>query len=157
MKSLDILSPASGEYSNQDEVYLQQLFQLYHLQLMTHERLLSKLSAYGIASPRLEVATVGWCDRALGQLVASSCQAQADCCRGALRRIGLLRQSGHQLFLGCIVIPQFGRNGQIVGALGCRVAPRIPKGKPVCISWKRGPEVTLSSKLMERICHAFHP
>lgn len=157
MDRLDIVSPLKAPYSNQDEIYLQQLLRLYHLRLMTNQGLLRQLQSCGVAIEVLEAAGAGWCDRALGELVASSSQTQADICRGTLRRMGLLRPSGHQLLLGCVVVPTIGRNGKILGVEGCRIAKWVPKEKPVKITWRRGDEMVLSSKLMEAIDHAFHP
>jgi len=80
---------------------------------------------------------VGFCDRTMGKSIPPRRSFEGGAIRGALQRCGLVRASGHELFRGCVVFPSMNEAGEIVSAIGYRVAPRIREWDKPVVVWTR--------------------
>lgn len=77
---------------------------------------------------------IGLCDRTMGKSIPRCRDTQGASIRGSLMRCGLIRSTGHELFRGCIVLPEFDENGNVTSATGFRMG-RIRRGDRVVIYW----------------------
>lgn len=113
-----------------DEMYIEELFRIYHHRLLANHDVCNLLYRRGVSHPVIAANTIGYCDRKLNRYVAPSEKQQGAAFRGALRRAGLTKENGHEVFRGCVVEP-FREGNAIVAACGIKVicpsrpAPRI--------------------------------
>ncbi|MCL1043684.1 hypothetical protein L2712_18820 [Shewanella marisflavi] len=121
--------------SNAEDSYLRQLFDIYHQRLLINPHVCQKLARQGISMDSIETHLIGYCDRTLNRYVSGASKVDGAGYRGTLRRMGLLKSSGHEIFRGCIVEPLFeGEN--IVAACGVKLnCPSRPA--PRIIQWYR--------------------
>lgn len=116
-----------------DDIYLKQLFDIYHQRLLANPGVCQKLARRGISMDSIEAHWIGYCDRTLNRYVPTSEQADGAGCRGALRRLGLTKVNGHEIFRGCIVEPLL-EGDNIVAACGIKlICPSRPA--PRIIQW----------------------
>jgi len=75
---------------------------------------------------------LGFANRTLGlRLPPNNRKAGAEI-RSRLQKLGIIRESGHEHFNGCIVFPIFDRSGQVVEIYGRKIADgHLPAGTPV--------------------------
>lgn len=104
-----------------NNVYLKRLFDIYHQRLLANADACQKLARRGISMDSIEAHWIGYCDRTLNRYVPTSEHADGAGCRGALRRLGLIKVSGHEIFRGCIVEPVF-EGETIIAACGVKLA-----------------------------------
>ena len=52
---------------------------------------------------------------------------------------GLIRASGHELFRGCVVFPEFDSKGHICSAIGFRIASRLREWDKPTVKWVKPP------------------
>ena len=88
-----------------DETYLSQLFDIYHRRLMANPVACIKLHRRGITKEAIVACQIGLCDRTLNQYVKPYDTVEGGGFRGAMRRLGLTKKNGHELFRGCVVEP----------------------------------------------------
>jgi hypothetical protein len=118
-----------------DEIYLKQLFDIYHHRLLANAAACQKLARRGIDMDSITTLQIGYCDRKLNHYVPMSDQVDGAGFRGALRRLGLIKTNGHEIFRGCIVEP-FWDGETIVAACGVKLSsPSRPA--PRIIQWYR--------------------
>lgn len=118
-----------------DEIYICQLFDIYHQRLVCNEQVCQKLARRGISFNTIKEKRIGYCDRKLNRYVpVLECPDGAGF-RGVLRRHGLTKINGHEVFRGCIVEPVFD-DDVIVAACGIKlICPSRPA--PRIIQWYR--------------------
>ena len=123
---------------NYDEVYLNQVFQYYHERFM-HSDIAQAFLVHEDRVPEkyLDNPLIGLCDRTLGRNIPTARTFEGGAIRGSLQRCGIIRSSGHELFRGCILFPKFNSDGQIVSAIGYRIAERIRYWDKVIVRWKK--------------------
>jgi hypothetical protein len=115
---------------NVDEMYIKQLFDIYHQRLISNAKVCKKLNRRGIGRNVIGTHYIGYCDRTLNRYVEKVDKPDGAGIRGALRRAELTKANGHELFRGCIVEPVF-MDDMIIAACGIklispsRTAPRI--------------------------------
>ena len=116
--------PAPVALDAGDQELLDQVIGYYHETLLASPEAIAYLERRGIASRELiEVHQLGFANRTLGlRLPVTRVKAGAEL-RVRLQRIGVLRESGHEHFNGCLVVPVFAMDGALVH--GC---PRRPVG-----------------------------
>ncbi|GAB3036691.1 hypothetical protein [Bowmanella dokdonensis] len=118
-----------------DELYLKQLFDIYHQRLLANAAACKKLARRGISMDTITSQQIGICDRKLNRYVQTSEKPDGAGFRGALRRLGLTKANGHEIFRGCIVEPVFDE-GKLIAACGVKL--RCPsRPAPRIIQWYR--------------------
>jgi DNA primase catalytic core len=110
-----------------DTRLLGQVVDYYHQTLKASPEALAYLAKRGLQSPELiERFHLGYANRTLGyRLPASTRQAGAQL-RGRLQKLGILRESGHEHFNGCLIVPVLDPAGQVAGIYGRKIADSSP-------------------------------
>ncbi len=141
---------AFDECSTQlDEIYISQLFEIYHQRLINNELACLKLARRGVNLDVIQKHHIGFCDRTLNRYIPAVETPDGAGFRGVLRRHGLTKINGHEVFRGCIVEPFFD-NTTIVAACGIKlICPSRPA--PRIIQWYREQiySLPISFKLMQ--------
>lgn len=65
--------------------------------------------------------SLGWSDRTLGLTLPNGARVAGRELRGRLQELGVLRETGHEQFRGCLVVPVHDEHGRIVQCYGRRV------------------------------------
>ena len=109
-----------------DGQLLSQVAAYYHQRLMESNPARTFLNRLGL--DRDDVLThfrIGYADRSLGLRLPEKNRKHGRLLRSRLRQLGLWRESGHEHFNGCIVVPLHGlveAASKIIGFCGLRVA-----------------------------------
>jgi DNA primase len=75
---------------------------------------------------------LGFANRTLGLRLPPNNRKAGAQLRGRLQKSGIIRESGHEHFNGCIVFPVFDRAGQVVEIYGRKIADqRVTPGAPI--------------------------
>jgi DNA primase catalytic core len=108
---------------------LRQVVDYYHVRLAENPAALQYLKERGIdQADAIERFRIGFSDRTLGfRLPIKKLQAGAEI-RGRLQQIGVLRQTGHEQFNGCVVFPVFDAQGTICEIYGRKINDNLRDG-----------------------------
>ncbi len=120
-----------------DDIFLCQLFDYYHQQLVTNERVYGQLLASGFAETAISKGKFGYCDRTLNRNINRSVTNDGAAFRGCMRRLGLIKNTGHELLRGCVVEPIFSDSGDVISACGVKLSKRVRRNAPSAIYWYR--------------------
>lgn len=114
--------PAPVELHAGDQQLLDQVIEFYHQALMQSPEALSYLAKRGLTHPEVVGRfKLGFCNRTLGyRLPQTNVKAGAEV-RGRLATLGILRESGHEHFRGCLTIPILDEQGQVTEVYGRRI------------------------------------
>ena len=94
----------------------------YHAALAKNVEALAYLQERGLENPELiERFRVGICDRTLGYRLPPGGLKLPATLRGRLCRLGVLRETGHEHFRGCVVVPLLDASGNVVQIYGRRL------------------------------------
>lgn len=105
-----------------DTTLLQQVTNYYHERLKLSTIALAYLASRGLRDDALmEKYQLGVADRTLGLRLPESNRKEGELLRTRLVQLGVWRQSGHEHFNGCIVVPLFNRVGKVVSFYGRRI------------------------------------
>jgi hypothetical protein len=114
------------------------VFSYYHQSLLGSERAMRFVAALRFDDPGLvEHLYLGYADRTLGQQLPSDTTATGAAVRGMLRRLGLLKASGHEYLRGCVVLPLFHNDRRILGAYAFQVDIFEKQKRLESVSWVR--------------------
>ena len=140
-----------------EDVYLFQVFSYYNKCYMSNKDLqnLVESSSY-IGEEVKEGKMVGYCNRSLFKHIPSKRSFSGGAMRGALQRVGIIKPTGHELFRGCVVSPQFNSDGQIISSVGYRVVDRLSRWETRKVQWKRKSVETLLCESMSLISGVIH-
>jgi len=122
--------PAPVALDAGEQELLDQVIGYYHETLLASREVLAYLERRGIASRELiEQHRLGFANRTLGlRLPATQIKAGAEV-RGRLQKAGILRESGHEHFNGCLVVPVFDVNGKdgghVTEVYGRKITPNV--------------------------------
>lgn len=120
---------------NEDEL-VAFVFSYYHQSLLSSQRAMRFVAALHFDDPALvERLYLGYADRTLGQQLPDDTTATGAAVRGVLRRIGLLKVSGHEYLRGCVVLPLLHSDRRIVGAYAFRVGAFEKHKRLEAVSW----------------------
>lgn len=133
--------PALAADAANDQALLRQATDYYHATLKQTPDALAYLQGRGLSHPELiDTFQLGLANRTLTYRLPSSDTVAGREVRGQLQRLGVLRQSGHEHFNGCLVVPVIGiedaanaeQSGQIVQLYGRRMTTtyRLPANEP---------------------------
>ncbi len=118
--------PAPVALDAGEQELLDQVIGYYHETLLASPEAMSYLERRGIASRELiEQHRLGFANRTLGlRLPATAIKAGAEV-RGRLQKAGILRDSGHEHFNGCLVVPVFDEAGHVTEVYGRKITPNV--------------------------------
>ena len=118
--------PAPVALDAGEQELLDQVIGYYHETLLQSPEALAYLERRGIASRELiEQHRLGFANRTLGlRLPATQIKAGAEV-RGRLQKVGILRESGHEHFNGCLVVPVFDADGHVTEVYGRKITPNV--------------------------------
>jgi DNA primase catalytic core len=106
---------------------LLQVTAFYHETLKQSPDALSYLQKRGLTHPEmLSRFKIGFANRTLGYRLPKTNRIAGAEMRGKLKTLGIMRESGHEHFNGCIVIPIFSRSGEVVQIYGRKIADSQP-------------------------------
>lgn len=116
-----------------DSAALLQVIGYYHDTLKNTPDAQAYLAKRGLkSSEMIGHFRLGFANRTLGlRLPPNNRKAGAEL-RGRLQKLGVIRETGHEHFNGCIVFPIFDRTGHVVGIYGRKIADgHLTAGTPV--------------------------
>jgi DNA primase len=118
--------PAPVALDAGEQELLDQVIGYYHETLLAAPEARAYLERRGIASRELiEQHRLGFANRTLGlRLPATAIKAGAEV-RGRLQKAGILRDSGHEHFNGCLVVPVFDQAGHVTEVYGRKITPNV--------------------------------
>ncbi len=118
--------PAPVALDAGEQELLDQVIGYYHETLLASPEAMAYLERRGIASRELiEQHRLGFANRTLGlRLPATAIKAGAEV-RGRLQKTGILRDSGHEHFNGCLVVPVFDQAGHVTEVYGRKITPNV--------------------------------
>ena len=115
-----------------DPKLLAQVVDYYHRTLKDSAEALTYLHGRGVThNQAIEQFRIGFADRSLGSRLPEKQYKAGRMIRAHLQRLGLLRDTGHEHFAGCVVFPIFAADGtgQIVDLYGRKLlGRRLRKG-----------------------------
>jgi hypothetical protein len=120
-----------------EDIFLNQLFNYYHQQLVGNTRVYQQLLAFGLTETVITTRQFGYCDRTLNRNINRSVTTDGAAFRGSMRRLGLIKETGHELLRGCVVEPIFNDKGKVISACGVKLAKRVRGNAPQAIFWYR--------------------
>ena len=131
------------ERGGSDQEVLNAVVEHYVRCFASSEKAREALGSLGVDDQTAVAVRVGYSDRSLGPALPGRQSKQGGELRSALTRLGLYRPSGHEHFVGCLVVPITSSEGEIVGLCGRRLdrgagdlwADGLPGG------WFNGPQV----------------
>ena len=95
----------------------------YHERLKQTPHALAYLSSRGLGDDELiDTFRLGFADRSLGYRLPARSRVAGERLRSRLQRLGILRDSGHEHFCGCVVFPIVEAEGRVVQLYGRRTA-----------------------------------
>ena len=118
--------PAPVALDAGEQELLDQVIGYYHETLLQSPEAMAYLERRGIASRELiECHRLGFANRTLGlRLPATRLKAGAEL-RGRLQKIGVLRESGHEHFNGCLVVPVLDEAGHVREVYGRKITEGV--------------------------------
>jgi DNA primase catalytic core len=110
---------------------LGQVIEHYHATLQESSEARAYLNARGLDHPELVAHfRLGYANRTLGYRLPEKNRVAGAELRGALQRIGVLRESGHEHFAGSLVIPVFDTDGNVAEVYGRKLRDDLRVGTP---------------------------
>lgn len=123
---------APVERDADDATVLRQVVGYYHEALKQSPEALAYLEKRGLRSEEMiERFQLGFANRTLGYRLPASTRVAGAELRGRLQKLGILRESGHEHFNGSLVIPVFGRGGEVLGMYGRKITDNLRPGTPL--------------------------
>jgi DNA primase len=114
-----------------DAKLLGQVIDYYHQTLLQSPEALEYLQQRGIASEEaIRAFKLGMADRTLGYRLPEKTRVEGAALRGALQRVGILRESGHEHFNGSLVIPIIDGKGEVTEVYGRKLNGHLRPGTP---------------------------
>jgi DNA primase len=105
---------------------LDQVIGYYHETLLASPEAQAFLERRGIASRELiECHRLGFANRTLGLRLPEKTRKVGAELRGRLQKIGLLRESGHEHFNGCLVVPVIDEAGHVTEVYGRKITEGV--------------------------------
>jgi DNA primase len=131
--------PAPVERNADDRVLLLQVVNYYHEILKQSPDALKYLESRGLkSSEMIERFRLGFANRTLGYRLPRSNRETGAELRGRLQKLGIYRESGHEHFVGSLVIPILNRNGEVVQMYGRKINDKLRPGTEYHL-YLRGP------------------
>jgi len=118
-RKLDSVVPLSGD----DHETLAGVVDYYHSRLKQSPAALEYLQKRGLTDPEMiERFKIGFVDRTLGlRLPPKQNNLAGTAVRQTLQELGIVRETGHENFRGCVTFPLMDENGRVVQMYGRRI------------------------------------
>jgi DNA primase len=114
-----------------DPALLNQVIGYYHATLKQSPEALAYLHKRGLTHPELiERFKLGYADRTLGLRLPEKTRKAGEAIRGQLRKLGLYRDSGHEHFNGCLIVPVIDEHGHVTEVYGRKLNDHLREGTP---------------------------
>jgi len=114
-----------------DSKLMRQVVDYYAAALKKTPSTLAFLAKSGVNNGEaLDRFHIGFADRTLGYTIPQANRKEGAEVRGRLQRLGLLKETGHETFRGCITIPLFDENSTVTSVYGRRIDFDPRKGRP---------------------------
>ncbi len=124
--------PSPLDFDAEDQELLLQVVDYYHETLKGSKKAMKYLGSRGIARPEaIERFRLGYANRTLGYRLPAKNRKAGGEIRGRLRELGIYRDSGHEHFNGCLVIPVFDEAGRVAEIYGRKVTRALKKRVPL--------------------------
>lgn len=124
--------PAPVELDADDEEIKRQVVGYYHETLKQSPDALSYLERRGLVSSGVvDHFKLGYANRTLGLRLPLMNRKTGFEIRTRLQKLGLFRDSGHEHFVGSLVIPVFDEAGNVTEMYGRKVTPGLRPGTPL--------------------------
>ena len=118
--------PPPVSLNAEDEELLRQVVDYYHETLQQSPEALGYLEDRGLRHPEMvDRFRLGFANRTLGLRLPEKNRLTGAELRSRLQRLGVLRDTGHEHFNGCVVVPVFDEAGRVVEIYGRKIAPRL--------------------------------
>jgi DNA primase len=117
-----------------DQALLREVIDSYHATLLQSPEALAYLDRRGLNDPALIAQfKLGYANRTLGLRLPRMASKAGAAVRGALQRLGILRESGHEHLAGSLVVPVIAPDGVIGEVYGRKVTreTQLRKGTPL--------------------------
>jgi len=126
------VSITAAASADDDAALLRGVVDYYHAMLKQSPEALAYLAKRGLDHPDVvDHFRLGFANRTLGyQLPVMQVKAGAAQ-RGALQRVGIYRDSGHEHFNGSLVVPVFDDTGDVAELYGRKIGDRLREGTPL--------------------------
>ena len=104
-----------------DATLFSQVVSYYHERLKQTPTARAYLASRGLDDDQLiDHFQIGFADRSLGLRLPEKNRKEGERLRSRLTQLGLWRESGHEHFNGCIVVPLLDEHGHVVSFYGRR-------------------------------------
>ncbi|MGH8702665.1 MAG: CHC2 zinc finger domain-containing protein, partial [Burkholderiales bacterium] len=115
-----------------DQALLNQVVDFYHATLKASPEALRYLQRRGLVHPELiDRFRLGFANRSLGVRLPANNRKTGAVLRGRLTKVGILRDSGHEHFNGCVVVPILDETGNVLEAYGRKITEHLKPGLPI--------------------------
>jgi DNA primase len=112
-----------------DRALLRDVVRYYHQTLTQSPEALAYLEQRGLRSAEMIARfQLGFANRTLAYRLPARGRTEL---RERLERLGILRESGHEHFNGCVVIPVVDEHGEVTELYGRKITPGLRKGTPL--------------------------
>lgn len=111
------------------QTLIEEVLTHYHQSLLLSETAQDYMHSRKIYSQvAIEQFNLGYSDRSYSHTLAPRQNKQGSAKRAALQAVGLLRNSGHELFRGSLVVPITNKAGQVVNVYGRKTGIKLRPG-----------------------------
>jgi DNA primase catalytic core len=123
-------APVSADADDQEA--LRQVVDFYHETLKESPEALRYLESRGLTHPEmLERFQLGFANRTLGYRLPDRNRKEGAELRGRLQRLGIIRESGHEHFMGSVVFPVISLHGEVTEIYGRKITAGLRVGTPL--------------------------
>lgn len=133
----NIRLPAPFAFDAEDQELLNRVIDFYHDTLKNSPEVLAYLEKRGLKNGEMvERFKLGFANRTLGLRLPLKTYKAGKSIRARLQTLGLYRESGHEHFTGCLVIPVFDEAGNVKEVYGRKITDGV---KPPLHLYMPGP------------------
>jgi hypothetical protein len=111
-----------------DQALLREVLAFYQRKLQETPDALAWLQSHAITAEAIERFGLGVSDRSLGLTLPEKNRKAGAAVRERLQRVGILRPSGHEHFVGALVVPMFDEHGEVVQVYGRLIGASLRSG-----------------------------
>jgi CHC2 zinc finger/Toprim-like/DNA primase catalytic core, N-terminal domain len=124
--------PPPIDFDAEEEELLLQVVDYYHETLKDSPNALKYLGDRGLMHPEvIERFQLGYANRTLGYRLPNKQRVAGAEIRGRLTKLGIYRETGHEHFNGCLVVPVFDEQGRVREIYGRKITRVLKQGIPL--------------------------
>jgi DNA primase len=125
-----LAAPVKAEADDQEA--LRQVVAFYHETLKESPEALRYLESRGLTHPEMMGHfRIGFANRTLGYRLPDKNRREGAELRGRLQRLGIIRDSGHEHFMGSVVFPVLSLEGSVTEIYGRKINDNLRAGTPM--------------------------